>query len=49
MEEYEEMENDAPHAFDVRPAGGQEHQAKHQAEHQAMQIAHQLGVKSEKS
>lgn len=46
MEEYGEVENDTPDAFDASAtAGGQEHQAQHQA----MQIARQLGAESERS
>ena len=46
MEEYKEVENNAPNAFDASATtGGQEHQAQHQA----MQIARQLGAESKGS
>ena len=49
MEEYEEMENDAPIEFDASDASTTAWVREHQAQHQAMQIARQLGVESEKS
>lgn len=49
MEEYEEMDGEAPNAGNASDAptaaGGQEHQAQHQA----LQIACQLGLKSERN
>lgn len=45
MEEYEDIENDAPDGFDASAAAGHEHDAVHQN----LQIAHQLEVEAERS
>lgn len=45
MEEYGDIENDAPDGFDASAAAGHEHDAAHKN----LQVAHQLEVEAERS